>query len=166
MLAFKTILHPTDFSEPSAFAFKLACALARDHGARLVVLHVLEVPAAVGAAEGPFVPVPAVDWEALQEKLRRLQPPDPAVPVEHRLVEGYAASRILRLAEEVKADLIVMGTHGRRGLGRLLMGSVAEQVVRKAPCPVVTVKSPPRREEPSGEGAPALAARAEDVAGE
>jgi nucleotide-binding universal stress UspA family protein len=65
------------------------------------------------------------------------------VPVEHQLLfVGDPAAEILRVAQAVKADLIVLGTHGRTGLGRLLMGSVAEQVVRRAPCPVVTVKAP------------------------
>jgi nucleotide-binding universal stress UspA family protein len=78
----------------------------------------------------------------LWDDLRRIQSPDPAVPVEHRLAEGDSAEEILRLAQESGCDLIVLGTHGRTGLPRLLMGSVAEQVVRKAPCPVLTVKAP------------------------
>jgi nucleotide-binding universal stress UspA family protein len=62
--------------------------------------------------------------------------------VEHWIFQGDPATEILAAAEKIKCDLIVMGTHGRTGLGRLLMGSVAEQVVRKAPCPVLTVKTP------------------------
>jgi nucleotide-binding universal stress UspA family protein len=64
------------------------------------------------------------------------------MPVERRLEEGLAVTEVLRVAQEVNADLIVMGTHGRTGLARLLMGSVAEQVLRKALCPVLTVKTP------------------------
>jgi nucleotide-binding universal stress UspA family protein len=71
-----------------------------------------------------------------------VQPSDPAVKIEHRLAEGDPAREILRVARETGCDLIVMGTHGWTGLGRLLMGSVAEQVVRKATCPVLTVKTP------------------------
>ena len=85
---------------------------------------------------------PALDLEPLREKLRQLRPTDPKVRVEHRLVEGETATEILRLGQEMKCDLIVLGTHGRTGLGRLLMGSVAERVVRKARCPVLTVKTP------------------------
>jgi nucleotide-binding universal stress UspA family protein len=70
--------------------------------------------------------------------------------LEHRLVEGDAATVILQVATEIKCDLIVMGTHGRTGLSRLLMGSVAEQVVRNASCPVLTVKTP-QHEAPSSE---------------
>src|SRR5689334_10092186 len=65
MLAFKTILHPTDFSEQSSVAFQLACALARDHGARLIVLHVAEEPVTIGDAEGLYLPALPIDWEAL-----------------------------------------------------------------------------------------------------
>jgi nucleotide-binding universal stress UspA family protein len=141
MLAVHTILHPTDFSDRSGYAFWLACALARDYGARLIALHVWAAPTVV-YAEGVIPP----NWEdlatAAQEQLDRLQVPEGNVRAERRLEEGDAAEEILRVAQESNADLIVMGTHGRTGLGRLLMGSVAEEVVRKAPCPVLTVKAP------------------------
>ena len=161
MLAIQTILHPTDFSERSQYGFRLACSLARDYGARLVDLHVAEPPTAV-AAEGVLMPPPTVDLEPLRKRLQQLRPEDQKVLVEHLLVQGGAAEEILQVAQERKCDLIVMGTHGRTGLGRLLMGSVAEQVVRKASCPVLTVKTPqpsmPSHEEPivaPGKGAEA-----------
>jgi nucleotide-binding universal stress UspA family protein len=139
MLTIRTILHPTDFSERSEHAFHLACSLARDHGARVVLLHVVSIP--VVAYEGVVLPPPIE--EATEDAKRRLSQMKPAgIPVEHRVAEGDAAEMILRVAEEVHADLIVMGTHGRTGLSRLLMGSVAEQVVRRAPCPVLTMKAP------------------------
>jgi nucleotide-binding universal stress UspA family protein len=141
MLAIKTILHPTDFSERAAFAFRLACSLARDYGAQLVVLHVAEPPMAF-AGEGVLMLPTAVDMQQLRERLQQLRSLDPKIQVDHLLVEGVAATEILRVAEETKCDVIVIGTHGRTGLGRLLMGSVAEQVVRRAPCPVVTAKTP------------------------
>jgi nucleotide-binding universal stress UspA family protein len=140
MLPIHTILHPTDFSERSAYALHLACALARDHGARLVLLHVFERPSMV-YAEGI---TPADDM--LNEKkaeFDQLTVPNVGGGIpERRLVEGDPASEILDIAREIAADLIVMGTHGRTGLSRFLMGSVAEQVVRKAGCPVLTVKAP------------------------
>jgi nucleotide-binding universal stress UspA family protein len=141
MLPIKTILHPTDFSDHSDHAFRLACALARDYGARLLVLHVAEPPTAA-AAEGVLMLPPAFDVEPLRERLQQLWPEDRKIPVEHRLVQGDPATEILRVAEEAKTDLIVMGTHGRSGVSRLLMGSVAEALLRKAPCPVLTVKRP------------------------
>ena len=141
MLPIRTILHPTDFSSHSEVAFRLACSLARDYCARLFVLHVVAPPVIVYGG-GPAPPQSERYPEELQEKLHLLQAKDPKVQVEHRLAEGDPVTEILRVAEEIKCDALVMGTHGRTGLGRLLMGSVAEGVVRKAPCPVLTVKSP------------------------
>jgi nucleotide-binding universal stress UspA family protein len=141
MLPFRTILHPTDFSEPSQRALQLACSLARDQGARLVLVHVAARPAAV-YGEAILIPEPEDYLKPLKRQLDQLPVPDSTVAVERRLEEGDAVPDILRVAQETGADLIVMGTHGRTGLGRLLMGSVAEQVVRKAPCPVLTVKTP------------------------
>ena len=141
MLGIKTILHPTDFSERSALAFRLACSLARDYGARLVVVHIVPV-STVYYGEGVMVSPPPEDQEALREQLLQLQPRDAKVAVEHRLLKGDAATEIVDVAEETKADVIVIGSHGRTGLARLLLGSVAEKVMRKAPCPVVTVRAP------------------------
>lgn len=143
MLPLRTILYTTDFSDCSRYAFRLASSLARDHGACLVVLHVdqtLGPMVAYGEALAQLQP--ADSQEKLWHALRHFQVADPNVRVEHRLVEGDAANEILRVASQIDCDLIVMGTHGRTGLGRLLMGSVAEQVVRKARCPVATVKAP------------------------
>jgi nucleotide-binding universal stress UspA family protein len=147
MLPIRVILHPTDFSPRSEPAFQLACSLARDAGARLIVLHVLEVPLLIysGVAMAPPPPPPLPSEEerrAIREQLRRVRPPDPAVAVEHRLEAGDPASGILQVAQETGCDLIALGTHGRTGLARLLMGSVAEKVVRGATCPVLTVKTP------------------------
>jgi len=141
MLPIKTILHPTDFSAGSDFAFGVACSLARDYGARVVVLHVVPPPVIV-YGEGIVAPLPEDYKGPLREQLHQVKPADPNVAVEHRLFEGDAPTEILRTAQETKADVIVLGTHGRTGLARVVMGSVAEQVVRKAPCPVLTVKAP------------------------
>jgi nucleotide-binding universal stress UspA family protein len=141
----QTILHPTDFSERSGYAFQLACSLARDRGARLIVLHVMPVP---------LVQEKRLYREEMAGELNRIASPDPKVPVECRLEEGDAATQILQVAQETGCDLIVLGTHGRTGLGRLLMGSVAEQVLRRASCPVLTVRAPFPPSEAGG--APAL----------
>jgi nucleotide-binding universal stress UspA family protein len=162
MLPIKTILHPADFSSCSGYAFQLACSLARDYGARLIVLHVLERPVltygGVMTAPPPPPPPPSEDQrQSVQEQLQWIKPPDPAICVEHLLEEGDPATAILQVAQERGCDLIVMGSHGRTGLGRLLMGSVAEQVVRKASCPVLTVKTL-QRQAPSSEESVAVAA--------
>src|SRR6516165_8047637 len=159
MLAIKTILHPTDFSERSDLAFDLACSLARDYGAHLIVMHVAEPPMPI-YGNGLVLSPPQSSKEPLQAKLRQLLPQDSKVQVEHRLVEGDAAIEILRVAGTAKCDLIVIGTHGRTGLGRLLMGSVAEQVLRRASCPVLTVKTPVPNEPAAMEHTAALEAAA------
>ena len=158
MLAIRTVLHPTDFSESSAAAFRLACALVRDYGAKLVVLHAYPAPVALDdVAARRLAGEPE---KSLTEKLHAIQPNEPGHPVIHLLVEGRPADTILGVATEVSADLIVMGTHGRSGLRRLLMGSVAEAVMREAPCPVVTVKAPlPADRAPAQVGETATAGR-------
>lgn len=138
MLPIHTILHPTDFSGRSNTALCLACSLARDYGAGLVILHTIPQPI-VAYGEGVIPPDPDAVIREAQEELARLDVPCPGVPVTRRVEEGDPVSVILSVVRETAADLIVMGTHGRTGLGRLLMGSVAEQVVRRATCPVLTV---------------------------
>jgi nucleotide-binding universal stress UspA family protein len=150
MLRFHTILHPTDFSPNSAEAFRFACALARDCDARLIVVHAVEpAPAMVG--EGTLVPY---DLEELREDARRkvdeLRPSDPGIHMETAIRDGPAPAVILDAANELEADLIVMGTHGRTGLRRLFLGSVAELVLRRAHCPVLTVKEPAHAEQQIG----------------
>jgi len=137
----KKILFPTDFSTLSDSALQYATTLARDMGAKLVIVHIEEPPAAYGAGE-MYYGIPDPDTAALTKMLDAVRPTDATVPFEHRLVTGEPATEIVELAKEEGVDLIVMGTHGRTGLGRLLMGSVAESVVRRAPCPVFTFKEP------------------------
>lgn len=144
MFAIRTILHPTDFSERSQAAFPVACALARDHGARLIVLHVREVPV-VAYGEFGQLPLELEPPEAIRAKLDKLiglRCADADVTTEHLVKTGDPAIEILATAKETHSDMIVIGTHGRTGLARLLMGSVAERVMRKAPCPVLTIKTP------------------------
>ena len=139
MSKIRTILHPTDFSERSESAFHLACSLARDQRARLIVLHVIPPPVCHG--EVVARQQPNGYREQMDNWLQRLQAPGSGVEIDHRLTDGEPYAEILRVAEDDSCDLIVMGTHGRTGLGRLLMGSVAEQVLRRASCPVLTVKT-------------------------
>ena len=163
MLPIRTILHPTDFSAHSEYAFRLASSLARDYGARLIELHVLERPLFIhgGVMTAPPEPPPPEEQrQAIREQLQRIKATDPAISIEHLLEEGDPATGILQVAKERSCDLIVMGSHGRTGLGRLLLGSVAEQVVRKAPCPVLTVKLPQHQEKASDEAMPATVGRA------
>jgi nucleotide-binding universal stress UspA family protein len=136
----RVIIHPTDFSDRSSDALQVARSLARDLGARLVILHV--VPPAIVAEGMAVMPMdPAVYRQALDEMRGRIDGPDLKYPIKTLVKDGDAASEILNAAEELRCDLIVMGTHGRTGLGRLLMGSVAEVVLRAAPCPVLSVRA-------------------------
>jgi nucleotide-binding universal stress UspA family protein len=137
----KKILLPVDFSTAGDAALKMATVLARDTGATLVILHVEEPPLAYGGGE-MYYGIVEPDRTELERMLRDVKPSDPAVKVVYRLVSGDPSHAVCQAAEEEGADFIVVGTHGRTGLGRLLMGSVAESIVRHAKCPVVTVKAP------------------------
>ena len=134
------ILSPTDFSEHAKQAVTAAFGLAQRFGAKLSLLHVIEVP--VYAIEV------ALPLENLEREARRglalLHPEAEAAHVDvARLVElGVPYQRILETARTEQVDLIVMATHGRTGLGHLFVGSVAERVVRLAPCPVLTIRPP------------------------
>lgn len=145
----RTILLPTDFSECAGHAVPAAASLARTHGARMVCLHVVEpVVPAVGwtpVAE----PLPVADvGEQLELAAARELPKVGAcqecagLEVEDVIARGEAAAEIVRVARERGADLIVISSHGRTGLGRILFGSTAESVVRHAHCPVLVVKPP------------------------
>jgi nucleotide-binding universal stress UspA family protein len=144
MLSVRTILYPTDFSACSEDAFRFATSLARDNQARLVILHVATPPPLVTPGELQKILEPATGYRhELKELLGKVYAADPGITAEHRLTDGDPATEILSVAKDLPCDLIVMGTHGRTGLGRLLLGSVAEQVLRAAPCPVVTVRASP-----------------------
>jgi nucleotide-binding universal stress UspA family protein len=137
----KTILHPTDFSEHSEAAFEVARALARDCGARLILLHVLP-PIMKGGEVYALITRPEEIHEELTNRLEALRSKVNGLDVETFLKEGDAAAQILATSKEMGCDLIVMGTHGRTGLSHLLMGSIAEKIVRRALCPVLTIKKP------------------------
>lgn len=141
MLPIRTILYPTDFSDAARSAFELACALARDYKATLVIAHVVP-PGHVFAPNGIAIPFPSEEPREARAQLARVHPTDPNVTADHRLLEGDPTEQILKVAVEVGADVIVMATHGTSGLTRLLLGSVAESVMRKAECPVLTVRGP------------------------
>jgi len=144
------ILHPTDFSDYSTYAFRIATDLARQHGATVLVLHVAETlgPANVTYGEAVSRLEPEGYRQRLLDDLRRTVPPPAGVAVEYLVAGGDPAEEIARVAADRGSNLIVMGTHGRTGLERLLMGSIAEKVVRLAPCPILITKLP-KNESPS-----------------
>jgi nucleotide-binding universal stress UspA family protein len=135
MLPVKTLLHPTDLTDASRYAFDLACEIARDRGARVVALHVVPPP------NRHFAEV------VFGNPLAGLHEIAPDVPIDTRVEKGDPAGVILRTAEETKCDLIVMGTHGRTG--HWLTGRVADEVVERAGCPVLTMRCPFPEQGPS-----------------
>ena len=143
MIDVKNILLPTDFSEPALAATKYALEFARRFGATLHLLHVIEDPVLYLPM---FESYPLPSREDFEEYARtRLENwilPEDAEGVEMQLswVHGRPFIEILQAAKIRKADLIVLGTHGRGMAAHLLVGSVAEKVVRKAPCPVLSVR--------------------------
>jgi nucleotide-binding universal stress UspA family protein len=133
------ILCPTDFSRSSARALAHAIGLARQFEARLELLHV--VPSPGSAMGGGYFPATRELLHQAGSELRQCAGPAirAGVPVVTTLREGEPGPAIQALAESLPADLVVMGTHGRAGFEYLVLGSVAEQVLRRAPCPVLTV---------------------------
>jgi nucleotide-binding universal stress UspA family protein len=138
-MAQKTILFPTDFSLASDAALKHAEALAKQTGAKLLIVHVEEPPLAYGGGE-LYYGIPEPNSERILKMLEDVRPKDPTVAFTHRLTMGDPAGEILRIAGDERVEMIVLGTHGRTGMTRLLMGSVAEAVVRRAPCPVLVYR--------------------------
>lgn len=138
-MKYKKILFATDFSSASEAALKYATALARDSGAKLIILHVEELPMPYAGGEMYF-PETEFPNPELQTILSAVVPSDKNVAYEHKLVLGVPAQDIVQTAIEEQVDLIVLGTHGRTGIKRVLMGSVAESVIRHATCPVLTLK--------------------------
>lgn len=131
----KTILVPIDFSSNSIAALEYAAAFARDGNAELLIVHVR------GPETNQLEGVGAVEaLEALDDALHAVRPTDEGIPCSHRLIEGTPAQAIVETAAAEDVQMIVMGTHGRSGMARLVMGSVAEEVVRNAQCPVLTLR--------------------------
>lgn len=144
-----SILYATDFSPNSELALRYACSLAA-HGE--VDLHIVHVSEALPTLDNPtpayhtMTGILAAETTA-KTKLDQVQPTCPGVRAVRHVLHGDPADEIIRFAVEYQVDLIVLGTHGRTGLTKLLMGSVAEGVVSGATCPVLVVKNPMKNQE-------------------
>lgn len=143
----RTILLPTDFSECGNFALTYAASLARKFSASIICVHVIEPIVPTVGYSGMTEPLPIADiTEQLEDSAERELPKlaecdeCAGIEVEELIVHGEAASEIVRVAKERDVDLIVIASHGRTGIGRILFGSTAEAVVRHASCPVLVVK--------------------------
>ena len=149
MLEIKLIVCPVDFSEFSIRAYHYAVSLAEHYRAKLVAQHIVELwrypYADYAASQGDYQEF----WRALreggEERLREFVKKHTHDEIQPELVvhEGIAADSILSFAQARKADVIVMGTHGRRGFDRLVLGSVTDRVMRTAPCPVLAISKLP-----------------------
>lgn len=151
----RSLLLPTDFSECASYALSYATDLARDQGASIICVHVVEPVVPTVGYTGMAEPLPMADISGQLEDSATRELPKisgreecTGLEVEEVIARGDAASEIVRVAKDRGVDLIVIASHGRTGLGRILFGSTAEAVVRHAPCPVLVVK-PPQTEEAS-----------------
>jgi universal stress protein A len=139
---FKKILCPIDFDENSYFALDLACDLAKDGDSTIYLLHVVSV--APVADSGVLVEPYAISEHDARAKLERVANEHLGGKVAYEIITriGNPSALVNQAAAELGVDSIVIATHGRKGIARLLLGSVAEKVVREAPCPVLAVKAP------------------------
>jgi len=146
MIQLKKILLPTDFSDYSQNAAAYATEFANSFGAELHLLHVMQDLVATVPEPGLAFPPPGDYMQELQQSAEQglAKLPDPPLNDGGKVVrvvrQGPPFLEVVRYAKENDIDLIIMGTHGRSGLSHVLLGSVAEKVVRKAPCPVLTVR--------------------------
>ncbi len=143
----RRVLFATDFSEGSSHALPYAADIARQYGAKLFLVHVIYD---VAKSAGWYVPHVSIDEiyndmeksaraeleKSFVDEMRGLS------DIEHVVLKGIPYEEISKFAAEKRIDLVVLGTHGRRGIDRMLFGSTAEQVVRNAPCPVLSVRIP------------------------
>ena len=150
----RSILLPTDFSECANYALSYAASFARQARASIICVHVIEPVVPTVGYTGMAEPMPIADISDQLEDSAERELPKIAeceecqgLEVEEVIAHGDAASEIVRVASERGVDLIVISSHGRTGLGRLLFGSTTESVVRHAPCPVLVVKPPQERDE-------------------
>ncbi len=146
MIQVQRILVPLDFSDQAPMVLDWAAHLAKEHGSRVVLLHAYHLPVEFQQLEGAYLPPDFwsnVKVEAEQSLSRYAEELERrGIQVESVVREGYPATVIVDEAASQPVDLIVIGTHGLSGLKHLLLGSIAERVVQRAPCPVLTVKTP------------------------
>jgi nucleotide-binding universal stress UspA family protein len=152
MVGVRKILVATDFSVHGHAAVEMACDMARRYQVPLEILHVVQIPN-LQLPDG-FIPASPTrvaeifEWVSVELEAERHHAERSGVRTATRTEEGDPASEIVRRASEGDFDLVVIGTHGRTGIRRALLGSIAERVVRLAPCPVLTTRIHPLPEAP------------------
>ncbi|NPA62554.1 MAG: universal stress protein [Methanococci archaeon] len=146
---YKKIVVPTDGSDVSLEAAKHAIAIAKEFDSELYAIYVVDVSPFVGLpAEGSWELISELLKEEGKEALKKVKKlaEEEGLTIHTEMLEGVPATEIVEFAEKKKADLIVMGTTGKTGLERILLGSVAERVIKNAHCPVLVVKKPKKEE--------------------
>ena len=141
------ILFATDFSDCSNGALEAASRLASGTGARLFIVHIdglleVSIPSVPAGADDQYDAPWGYERREVRERLENVVPTVANVAYEHCYLKGFPVAELLKCADSKHVDMIVMGSHGRSGISRLIMGSVAEGVMRRANCPVLIVKSP------------------------
>ena len=142
----RKVLCPIDFSQHADLVVEWAAHLAEEHDSEVILLHAYHLPVEFQQLEGAYLPPDF--WNSVKEEAEKTLVTyvdalrERGIPVEAVVREGYPATVIVDEAREMDADLIVIGTHGLSGIKHLLLGSIAERVVQRAPCPVLTVKTP------------------------
>lgn len=147
MIKIEKILFPTDFSDCAKHALSYAIAFAEEYKAKLFILHVVpevNIPTSVKGLSSSLSKLYGELARDANERIKKLVPKRflEKIEVENIVVRGVPFLEIIKKAKEQKVDLIVISTHGRTGLKQAIFGSTAEKVVRKSPCPVLTVRSP------------------------
>ena len=148
MIKIEKILFPTDFSEHSKHAFSYAMSFAKEYGARLYMLHIVEDVQYLANAYMFDVPIMPSFADMEQSRLKEMQEfidreaADSSISIETMIKHGRPFIEIIQTARDENIDLIVIATHGRSGLEHVFFGSTAEKVVRKAPCPVLSIRKP------------------------
>jgi universal stress protein A len=144
----KTILVPTDFSDYAEYAYKWALGMATDNQAKIVLFHAAPTMSYIAYPEAVYYPdLVRMEQDIVTDAEKRVtefaaKKGASSIPVETRVAIGEAVSEICQAAEREHADLIIMGSHGRTGFSHVLLGSVAERVVRHASCPVLVARLP------------------------
>ena len=145
MISIKRILVPTDFSEPGRIALRYAVEFAVQFGAAVDLMHVVEsVPAGALLSYRPIDELKASIRAHAEDEMEKLHSEwsEHNFPVRKVVVDGHPFVEIVRHAKKNDTDLIIMGTHGRGAIAHMMLGSVTEKVIRKSPCPVLTVRDP------------------------
>ncbi|MHC4140190.1 MAG: universal stress protein [Planctomycetota bacterium] len=145
MISLKKILCPIDHSDCSKEALKYAVSFAMKDEAKLYLLHIIDIRSFSEGLDAMSKPIPDEETlEQLRTKLLDCIPEDirDDMDVEATVIQGIPFAEIISTAKEKEIDMIVIGSHGRTGISHMMMGSVSEKVVRKAPCPVLTVRQP------------------------